>query len=59
MHIPSLRKDKNYFLHSVLGKNKKTVFYYFSGKQEGEIDLPSGYEIEFNKKTGLPYLKKK
>jgi len=36
--------------------------YYFSKKipKSGEpYDLPDGYEVGVNKRTGLPYLKKK
>ncbi|MDD3083883.1 MAG: hypothetical protein PHP82_02565 [Candidatus ainarchaeum sp.] len=51
-HINS--KGKKYFLH---GKGK---LFYFSGTQkENAIDLPEGYNVVENSKTGLPMLKKK
>ena len=43
------------------GGKKRTI--HFFGKQKpdtGEpVPLPDGYEVKVNKKTGLPYLKKK
>jgi hypothetical protein len=41
---------------------KKRLIRFFSKKEpnEGEpSDLPTGFEVKVNKKTGLPYLKKK
>ena len=43
-------------------KGKKRVIHFFSKKipAEGEaIDIPEGYEVKENKRTGLPYLSKK
>ena len=51
-------KGKTYFLHSQVMKNKSTL-YFFSKKSENSIDLPDGYKIIENPKTGLPMLKKK
>ena len=41
--------------------NKRTVRFFSKGEPDGSesIDLPDGYEIKENKKTGVPYLKKK
>ncbi len=47
-------RGKKYFLH------QKGKLYYFSGeKKENAIDLPPGYSIVENNKTGLPMLRKK
>lgn len=47
-------RGKTYFLH----QNGK--LYYFSSEQKSNaIDLPPGYKIVENSKTGLPMLKKK
>jgi ERCC4-type nuclease len=45
-----------------IGKGKKRVVHFFSKAEpeDGEpIDLPPGFEVKVNKKTGVPYLKKK
>lgn len=45
-----------------IGKGKKRVVHFFSKAEpdDGEpIDLPSGFDVKVNKKTGVPYLKKK
>ena len=45
-----------------LGNNKKRVIHFFS-KDEPEESipsaLPSNYEVKINKKTGVPYIRKK
>ncbi len=46
-------KGKIYYLH------KRGKLYYFSTKKEGAIELPAGYVIVENTRTGLPMLKKK
>jgi hypothetical protein len=60
----SKKTGKKYFLHSkevTLKGGRKQVIYFFAGQvQEGAIDdLPAGYAIGENSKTGLPILKKK
>lgn len=35
------------------------TIYYFSKDPKGSIDLPAGYKVVENPKTGLPFLKKK
>jgi len=46
-----------------LYQNKKHPHLrYFSKKKSSKgkpIDVPTGYNVKVNKKTGLPYLKKK
>ncbi|MCK4366092.1 MAG: hypothetical protein KAW45_08570 [Thermoplasmatales archaeon] len=41
--------------------DKRTVRFFSKGEPDGSepIDLPDGYEIKENRKTGVPYLKKK
>jgi predicted RecB family nuclease len=41
--------------------NKRTVRFFSKAEPEGAepIDLPKGYEVKKNKKTGIPYLRKK
>jgi hypothetical protein len=45
-----------------LGDNKKRVIHFFS-KDEPEDSIPSSlpenYEVKINKKTGVPYIRKK
>ncbi len=42
------------------GKNRTVHFFSKTKPDEGEpTPLPDGYEVHVNKKTGLPYLKKK
>ncbi len=42
-----------YYLH------QKGTLFFFSKKEEEGIDLPEGYEVVENERTGLPMLKKK
>ncbi|MBI2598256.1 MAG: hypothetical protein HYW50_03610 [Candidatus Diapherotrites archaeon] len=51
-------KGQAYFLHSNKMKNGQ-VLHFFSKKKEGFVDLPAGYKVIENKKTGLPMVKKK
>ena len=46
-------KGKTYYLHS------KGRLFYFSKKPEEGIDLPEGFDVVENQKTGLPMLKRK
>lgn len=55
-------KGKTYFLHerNGTGKGGKGRIYFFSSSPDGGINnLPDGYEITENTKTGLPVLKRK
>lgn len=51
-------KGQKYFLHSNVGAHGN-VLYYFSKKPEEGIDLPDGFEVIENSRTGLPMLKRK
>ncbi len=46
-------KGLTYFLHS------KGKLFFFSKKEEGSIDLPEGFNVIENQKTGLPMIKRK
>ena len=59
------KKGRKYYLHSMnvklKGSGYKQTIFYFSGKQgKYAIDeLPDGYKVIENKRTGLPLLKRK
>jgi len=57
------KKGQKYYLHTKTVKLKSTgkmqTIYYFSKDPKGSIDLPAGYKVVENPKTGLPFLKKK
>jgi len=60
----SKKSGKTYYLHSKIVKlagDRKQKIYYFAGDiRDNAIDeLPAGYEIIENKRTGLPMLRKK
>ena len=62
--VKSKKSDKTYYLHQrkqELKGGQQVTLYYFGGEaKEGAIDeLPEGYEVSENTKTGLPLLKKK
>ena len=62
--VTSQKSGKTYHLHERKQKLKggqEVTLYYFAGQPgEGAIDnLPNGYEVSENAKTGLPLLKKK
>jgi len=47
-------KGKKYYLHA-----KGKLFYFAGAQKENAIDLPEGYDVVENERTGLPMLKKK
>ena len=60
----SKKSGKTYFLHSRLqelkGGQKVTLYYFAGAAGKDAIDqLPEGYEVSENTRTGLPLLKKK
>lgn len=62
--VRSKKSGKTYYLHTKevkLAGNRKQRIYYFAGKAgKNAIDqLPAGYEVFENKRTGLPMLRKK
>ena len=49
--------NKKWWLHS--RTQGKTTFYYFSKEQEDAMqDIPGGYEVLFNERSGIPMLRK-
>jgi YHS domain-containing protein len=62
--VKSKKSGKTYFLHTKeveLAGGRKQRIYYFAGKAEKNAlnDLPAGYEVMENSRTGLPMLRKK
>lgn len=62
--VKSKKSGKTYYLHSkevmLAGKRKQRIFYFAGAESKGAIDeLPKGYEVMENKRTGLPMLRKK
>ncbi len=62
--VKSKKSGKTYFLHTkevTLAGNRKQKIFYFAGEEKaGSLnELPAGYEVMENKKTGLPMLRKK
>ena len=56
---------KEYTLHArevALKGGHKQVIYFFSQRNPRSgipVEMPEGYDLVVNKRTGLPYLKKK
>ncbi|MBM3857331.1 MAG: hypothetical protein FJ390_05130 [Verrucomicrobia bacterium] len=62
--VVSKKSGKTYFLHARLqelkGGQKVTLYYFAGAAGAGALDeMPAGYEISENERTGLPLLKKK
>lgn len=62
--VKSKKSGKTYYLHSKevkLKGDRKQRIYYFAGEAASNAlnDLPAGYEVMENKRTGLPMLRKK
>lgn len=54
----SKKNGQSFWLHMKVKGNAK--IYYFSKDPKGALfDLPRGYEVVENPKTGMPFLKKK
>jgi hypothetical protein len=61
--VKSKKSGKNYFLHSkdviLKGGRKQRIFYFAGEAKDGSLnELPAGYEVMENKRTGLPMLRK-
>lgn len=59
----SKKTGRTFYLHSrevtLKGGRKQRIFFFAGEAKEGAVDeLPSGYGIGENSKTGLPILKK-
>ncbi len=57
------KRGQMYYLHTQEVKLKSTGrkqrIFFFSKKPSGAIEMPKGYGIVENKRTGLPFLKRK
>lgn len=62
--VKSKKSGKTYYLHTKevkLAGGRKQRIYYFAGEEKSNSlnELPSGFEVMENKRTGLPMLRKK
>ncbi|MDB6133370.1 MAG: hypothetical protein JWM59_1613 [Verrucomicrobiales bacterium] len=61
--VVSKKSSKTYYLHireTPRADGKVTRLFYFSGDAKGAApELPEGYTVVENERTGLPFLKKK
>ncbi len=62
--VKSKKSGDTYYLHSkdvtLRGGRKQTIYYFGKTEKEGTLDdLPDGYTVIENSRTGLPMLKKK
>ncbi len=61
--VQSKKSGETYYLHSkdvtLRGGRQQTIYYFARTEKEGAIDdLPAGYAVMENSRTGLPMLKK-
>ena len=61
--VQSKKTGETYYLHSIdvilRGGRKQTIYYFGRQVKEGAMDdLPAGYAVMENSRTGLPMLKK-
>jgi len=61
--VKSKKTGEEYFLHSkevtLRGGRKQMIFFFARAQKEGVLnDLPAGYEVMENSRTGLPMLRK-
>ena len=58
----SKKTGETYYLHSkevtLRGGRKQVIYFFARVEKEGATDLPDGYEVMENSRTGLPMLKK-
>jgi YHS domain-containing protein len=62
--VKSKKSGKTYFLHSkevTLKGDRKQKIYYFAAEAKSNAlnEMPAGYEVMENQRTGLPMLRKK
>lgn len=62
--VKSKKSGKTYYLHTkevkLSGNRKQKIFYFAGDVGDNALDqLPAGYEVVENKRTGLPLLRKK
>lgn len=61
--VKSQKSGQTYFLHSkdviLRGGRQQTIYYFAREEKEGVMnELPAGYEVMENSRTGLPMLRK-
>lgn len=60
--VESKKSGTTYYLHSkdvtLRGGRKQTIYYFAKEAKDNACDMPDGYEVMENPKTGLPMLKK-
>lgn len=61
--VQSKKTGETYYLHSkdviLRGGRKQTIYYFARQEKEGVMEeLPDGYAVMENSRTGLPMLKK-
>jgi hypothetical protein len=58
----SKKTGETYFLHSkevtLRGGRKQRIFYFGREQKDNACDMPEGYLVMENSRTGLPMLKK-
>ncbi len=62
--VKSKKSGKTYHLHTkevkLAGDRKQRIYYFAGAAGDNAIDeLPDGYEVMENSRTGLPMLRKK
>ena len=61
--VQSQKTGETYYLHSkdviLRGGRQQTIFFFAREVKDGALDeLPAGYEVMENSRTGLPMLRK-
>jgi hypothetical protein len=61
--VTSKKSGRSYYLHmkevTLRGGRKQTIYYFAQDVREGALDdVPAGYMVMENERTGLPMLKK-
>ena len=61
--VASKKTGETYYLHSkdvtLRGGRQQTIYFFARQEKEGAMDdLPAGYEVMENSRTGLPMLRK-
>ena len=60
--VKSKKTGETYYLHSkdvtLRGGRQQKIYYFAKQEKENACDMPDGYEVMENPKTGLPMLKK-
>lgn len=62
-NVKSKKTGETYYLHSrevtLRGGRKQVIYFFARAEKEGVMDeLPAGYEVMENSRTGLPMLRK-